>query len=459
VRFCISASHSRAQLDEALRRVREVARVVGIVYDAPKKEYSAEELAYCRRLREAPLTVVRESQFKPDAMVPQPVEEQAPVQVPANALDLRKIDPLQWCVKPAPAHLAAAQHALLKFGCGTCGPRGFFGTTDVHLALEKSVAEFLGMEQSIVYSHGVATISSVIPAFASPQDAVFVDAGVAFGVLHGLSLCKASITYYDHTDLTKLDAALAAHAANNPTFDGRRFVVSEALFLNSGALVDLPRLVEVKKRHGAVLILEESLTFGCLGATGRGLTEQAGVKTEDVDMIVGSLEYAIPGIGGFCAGRASIVRHQRLYGAGYCFSAASPTYSVASAVAALKDLAQGAEQPRKLAEVAGQMKKELAALQADGIDVTGDSYIFHITSARDDEQAFLRRVAERAAASPSPLGVQFVTYSPLDTRVRAAKRRQQPGPRPSLRLVCHAGLDARQVQEAVETLRVAVASE
>ena len=100
-----------------------------------------------------------------------------PVTRSKGALELRPTDFLQMTSADAPR--AAAVAALNKYGCGTCGPRGFYGTLDCHLELEAGLAKFLGTEQAIVYSYGVATISSVVPAFVR-KDVLFVDDGTHF---------------------------------------------------------------------------------------------------------------------------------------------------------------------------------------------------------------------------------------------------------------------------------------
>merc|ERR1712187_510382 len=97
-------------------------------------------------------------------------------------------------------------------------------------------------------------------------------------------------------------------------------------------------ILEMKERYGAYLILDETLSFGTLGAGGRGLAEHLGLEGERIDAVIGSFEHAIAGVGGFCAGRKSIVEHQRLAGAGYCFSACCPPSACAAIISMIRDL-------------------------------------------------------------------------------------------------------------------------
>jgi serine palmitoyltransferase len=104
----------------------------------------------------------------------------------------------------------------------------------------------------------------------------------------------------------------------------RRFIVTEGLFENTGDIVDLPAIIELKQRYKYRLILDESYSFGVLGRTGRGVTEHQNVDPQSVEMLVGSLAHGICSGGGFCAGSPEVVDHQRISSSAYVFSAALP---------------------------------------------------------------------------------------------------------------------------------------
>ena len=101
-----------------------------------------------------------------------------------------------------------AIQALRKYGVGTCGPRGFYGTLDVHLELEQKIANFLGMEASIVYAQGFSCISSVIPAFAKRGDIIVADKSVNFAIQKGISISRSHVYYYQHNDMNDLESVL-----------------------------------------------------------------------------------------------------------------------------------------------------------------------------------------------------------------------------------------------------------
>eukprot|EP00052_Salpingoeca_macrocollata_P003399 m.35651 g.35651 ORF g.35651 m.35651 type:complete len:473 (-) comp13280_c0_seq1:65-1483(-) len=238
-----------------------------------------------------------------------------------------------------------AEQVIRKYGVGSCGPRGFYGTIDVHLNLETELAQFFGAEEAIIYSYGFSTIASVIPAYSKRGDVIFYDEAVSFPTQRGLIASRSDLRPFKHNDMNSLEDLLKKQAEDdkkNPKKAKvtRRFLVVEGVYPNTGNIAPLKKLVELKYKYKVRLVLEESFSFGALGRTGRGLTEHADVPVEDVDMLVGSLENALGSIGGFCVGRTFVVDHQRLSGQGYCFSASLPPYLAVTSSSALKELQQ-----------------------------------------------------------------------------------------------------------------------
>ncbi|KAI0922809.1 hypothetical protein AcW1_002628 [Taiwanofungus camphoratus] len=216
---------------------------------------------------------------------------------------------------------------LRKYGLGSCGPPGFYGTQDVHLQLEQDIADFLGTEGSIVYSQAFSTISSVIPAFCKRGDIIVADRGVNFAIQKGLQISRCTVRWYDHDDMESLEQVLESVEKERRKRKmplTRRFIVTEGIFDHDGAMSDLPKLVELKLKYKYRLILDESVSFGSVGRTGRGLTEVYNVPASQVDMLVGSIANGLTSCGGFCAGSEIVVKHQRINGTSFVFSAAMP---------------------------------------------------------------------------------------------------------------------------------------
>lgn len=221
--------------------------------------------------------------------------------------------------------VAAAKDTLRKYGVGTCGPRGFYGTLDVHLELEQRIASFLGCEAAIIYSQAFSAVSSAIPAFAKRGDIIVVDDACGDAVMRGVEISRSQVHRFRHNDMADLQALLLridSEQQGKPLC--RRFLVSEGLFKADCSLAPLPELIRAKEKHRYRLIFDETLSIGCLGDSGRGACEHWGVSAAKVDVLIGSMAHALGAGGGFVAGSAQVVDHQRLSSQAYCFSASLP---------------------------------------------------------------------------------------------------------------------------------------
>jgi serine palmitoyltransferase len=214
---------------------------------------------------------------------------------------------------------------LRNYGVGACGPPGFYGTQDVHIQMERDIADFLGTEACIVYAQALGTIGSVIPAFAKRGDVLVVDKGVNFAIQKGLQISRCTIKWFNHNDVEDLENVLKqVNKEQSKRGLTRRFIVTEGIFENHGDLVDLPRIIALKQQYKYRLILDESWSIATIGKHGKGVTEHYGIDPRKVDMLVGNLTGSFCSGGGFCAASAEIVDHQRISGASYVFSAALP---------------------------------------------------------------------------------------------------------------------------------------
>lgn len=233
-----------------------------------------------------------------------------------------------------------AIESVRKYGVGSCGPRGFYGTLEVHLELEERLAKFMKCEEACVYSYGFSTIASAIPSYCKRGDLVFVDERVHFAIQRGLDASRSKIFYFKHNDAKDLERLLEEQHKldlKNPkkAAKTRRFLIAEAIYMNTGEMCPLPQLVKLRQQYKLRFILDESISFGTLGKNGRGLTEFLNVERKEIDLICGSLEWAVGAIGGFCVGTTYIVDHQRLSGLGYCFSASAPPLLTQAAISSL----------------------------------------------------------------------------------------------------------------------------
>ena len=295
------------------------------------------------------------------------------------------------------------------YGCGSCGPRGFYGTTDKHLEVEERLRAWLGVEATILYSFGHLASTSVIPPFAEdPDDVLVYDDSISFALQTGVRFSKCKRKYpFPHNNTRALaallqsiraeeDAAAAATQSRASRMLGRRpaptrarrarhVIVTEGVFAGSGDVAPLPEIVDLKKKYGYLLVLDETYSLCTLGSTGLGArqywAEKAG-RTDlladkyAVDLLIGSLEPALGSVGGFCAGTRRLIQHQILNGIGYVFSASSPPYLCTAACCAVDEMEDAAATRQRCAAlhtaVAG-MREAYRSRLGDLYDASGNN--------------------------------------------------------------------------------------
>ncbi|GJU60192.1 long chain base biosynthesis protein 1-like protein [Tanacetum coccineum] len=223
-----------------------------------------------------------------------------------------------------------------KYGVASCGPCGFYGTIDVHLDCEAKIAKFLGTPDSILYSYGLSTMFSAIPAFCKKGDLVIVDEGVHWSIQNGLHLSKSTIVYFKHNNMESLRSILEKVTQDNKRAKKlRRYIVVECVYQNSGQIAPLDEIIRLKEKYRFRVLLDGSNSFGVLGESGRGLTEHYKVPIDKVDIITAAMGHTLASEGGFCTGSNRVIDHQRLSSSGYVFSASLPPYLASAAITAI----------------------------------------------------------------------------------------------------------------------------
>jgi len=272
----------------------------------------------------------------------------------------------------------SSRKALSRYGCGSCGPRGFYGTIDAHLNLESSMASFTNTEEAVLYSDGATTASSTIAAFAKRGDLLVVDEGVYEALGTGVTLSRANVKYFRHNDMNDLRRVLERVQATDKslqrkTNDQRRFIVVEGLYKNYGTICPLKDLVKLKEEFSYRLILDESFSFGVIGKTGRGVLEHFDLKhMVDAEIVTISMENAMGSIGGVTVGNEEVVDHQRLSGAGYCFSASMPPFLADAARASLNKMENDPGLVTELAEKVRYFYQEVEEQMGSNTNNGGD---------------------------------------------------------------------------------------
>ncbi|CAG9794080.1 unnamed protein product [Diatraea saccharalis] len=333
------------------------------------------------------------------------------------------------CLDKEESIVESALKSFEKYGVGSCGPRGFYGTIDVHLELEERLAKFMEVEETCVYSYGFSTIASAIPAYAKKGDIVFADECVWFAIQKGLDGSRSTIRYFKHNNMEHLEKLLSEAAKKRELNPRRRaFLIAEAIYFNTGEMCPLKRLVELARQYKLRIILDESLSIGALGKNGRGLTEHLNVPREEIDLIVGSLEHSFATSGGFCAGTHFIVEHQRLSGLGYCFSASLPPMLTQAAISALDIIEEKPSIITELNECSRKVNRALSNLKHYRFRGDELSPVKHIYLSKDDQTDHLKHTYLRNIANYClEKGVAFAVATYLrDVEVNC--------PEPSIRL-------------------------
>ena len=390
VRFCVSAAHSKSDLADALRAIDEIAEEMQIKFkinlparnalfgnrtgslaDQEAKEHEARS----RRVSEA--RGVGTPRSPPRAVGRDELERFAPLHPRGKALG-DDLGETAGCTRARTGRrirtsprASPRRRGDVRDGDGVfsgrvgadVGPDDAGGVREhggdarsgfvlpprvlrhvpPHPDLERSIAEFLGAQEAVLYSFGACTVSSVIPALGHKSDVAVVDRGVGHGILAGLRLAKMDVRWYDHCDaddaarvFANLEAEDGVTSARLARPGRRRWLITEGCFAGTGRVAPLPELLHLKETHHARMILDESISFGAMGPTGRGVTEHFGLETSRVDVISASLENAGASVGGFCAGDTGVVAYQRLMGSGYVFSASLPPYLATAAAHAVR---------------------------------------------------------------------------------------------------------------------------
>jgi len=229
----------------------------------------------------------------------------------------------------------ALRRGIDLHGAGAGASRLITGTARPHTDLEESLAAAKGAGAALVFSSGFATALGTLPAILQKGDTVILDKLCHACLIDGARLSGATIRVFPHNDLEKLSRLLASVRAKTPPRSGARIlVVTESVFSMDGDLCPLREIVDLKDRHGALLLLDEAHAFGVLGPTGLGLAEQLGLQ-ERIDFQMGTLSKAAGLAGGFVATSHAFADLLVNRARSFVFSTAPPPALCHAALAAL----------------------------------------------------------------------------------------------------------------------------
>ena len=256
-----------------------------------------------------------------------------------------------------PSLIAAAHEALDRYGYGMASVRFICGTQTVHKQLEERVSEFLGTEDTILYSSCFDANGGLFETLLGPEDAVISDALNHASIIDGIRLCKAKRLRYANNDMDELEARLE-EAADCRT----KLIATDGVFSMDGTIANLEAICDLADRHGALVMMDDCHATGFLGEQGRGTHEYRGVLGR-IDIITSTLGKALGGAsGGFTSGRKEIVGWLRQRSRPYLFSNTLAPVIAATSVKVLYLLADGASLRDQLRENTTYFRSQLEEL-------------------------------------------------------------------------------------------------
>ena len=255
-----------------------------------------------------------------------------------------------------PDVIAAGKKALEEYGSGTTGSRVLNGTYQGHKECEDALKEFYGTKHAMVFSTGYQANLGLMSTIAGKDDYIILDADSHASIYDGCALGNAQIVRFRHNSVEDLDKRLGRLPA-----EGGRLVVLEGVYSMLGDIAPLREMVQVAKKHGAMVAVDEAHGMGFFGPNGRGVFEEAGVE-DDVDFVIGTFSKSVGTVGGFVVSNHPKFDVLRLVCRPYVFTASLPPSVVATAATSIRKLMHAADKRAHLWENSKRLHKGLRDL-------------------------------------------------------------------------------------------------
>ncbi len=256
-----------------------------------------------------------------------------------------------------PRLLEAAKTSLDRYGFGMASVRFICGTQTVHKELERRISEFLGTEDTILYSSCFDANGGLFETLLGPDDAIISDALNHASIIDGIRLCKAKRWRYANNEMADLEAKL--QEAQNCR---HRLVVTDGVFSMDGIIADLEAVCDLAERHDALVVVDDSHAVGFLGEHGRGTHEFRNVMGR-IALLTGTLGKALGGAsGGYTSGRAELIAWLRQRSRPYLFSNSLAPMIAATSLTVLDLLESSGDLRQKLRENSGSFRRRMTAL-------------------------------------------------------------------------------------------------
>lgn len=300
----------------------------------------------------------------------------------------------------------AAKKALDKYGSGCAGSRFLNGTLDLHVQLEKELAEYIGKDETLCFSTGFFVNSGVLAVVVGRGDYIICDDRDHASIVDGRRLSFARQLHYKHNDMEDLENIL-----KGLPHEAVKLIVVDGVFSMEGDLANLPKIVELKHKYNCSIMVDEAHGLGVFGKEGRGVCDHFGL-TDEVDLIMGTFSKSMASVGGFIAGDKDTINYLRHTVRTYIFSASNTPAATAAALEALHIIKKEPERIEKLWKVTnyalkrfreegfeiGETESPIIPLYVHDVDKT-----FQVTKLAFDNGVFINPVIPPACAPQDTL--------------------------------------------------------
>lgn len=279
-----------------------------------------------------------------------------------------------------PKVIEAGVEAIKKYGSGCSGSRFLNGTLDLHLKLEREIADFLHKEEAVTFSTGFQSNLGVISAIVGRNDYIICDKENHASIYDGCKLSYGKMLRYNHNDMADLESKLKFVPKESGVL-----IITDGVFSMSGDICNLPKIVELAKKYGARIMVDDAHGLGVIGKTGRGTGEYFGLEDE-IDLIMGTFSKSLASLGGYVAGKKEVIEYIKHTSRPYIFSASITPASVSTALTALNILKSEPERVKRLNDISDYMRK---CLKERGVSIIESRTPIIPIYTYDDEKTFL----------------------------------------------------------------------
>ena len=259
-----------------------------------------------------------------------------------------------------PEVIKASAEAVNKYGTGCSGSRFLNGTLDLHLELEKKIANFLGKEACITFSTGFQSNLGIISAIAGHGDYIIGDKENHASIYDGCRLSYAKLLRYNHSDMEDLEIVL-----KSIPLDAGKLIVTDGVFSMGGDICKLPEIVELAEKYNARIMIDDAHGLGVIGNGGRGTADYFGL-TDKVDILMSTFSKSLASLGGYMCASEEVINFVKHTSRPFIFSASMPPANIVAASKALDVLISEPERPKRLMELANYFRK---GLRERGVDI------------------------------------------------------------------------------------------